>query len=133
VNEITHSLPGTLGWSSAGHDTPNHSEWVCVDLGRAVRIDNIKLCPRDDQEAEGGGFPTDFKIQASDDLNNWTDLVTRTGYGHGQKVLGVQSFVSTSRRCRYVRVYATRLGKISSSPLEYRFQLAELEVYGKDN
>ena len=133
VNEITHSLPGTLGWSSAGHDTPNHSEWVCVDLGRAVRIDNIKLYPRDDQEAEGGGFPADFKIQASGDLNNWTDLVTRTEYGHGQKTLGVQAFVFTSRRCRYVRVYATRLGKVSSSPLEYRFQLAELEVYGKDN
>jgi hypothetical protein len=43
----------------------------------------------------------------------------------------MQSFDFTSRRCRYVRVFAARLGKVSSSPLEYRLQLAELEVYGK--
>jgi len=132
VNEITHSLPGTLGWSSAGYDTPGHGEWVCVDLGPAVPIDTVKLYPRDDQEGEGEGFPVDFKIQASDDLDSWTDLVSRTDYGNGRRALGVQVFGFVSRRCRYVRVYATRLGPVSSVPRVYRFQLAELEVYGKN-
>jgi hypothetical protein len=130
VNEITHSLPGTLGWSSAGHETPNQREWIGVDLGRSVWIDTARLYPRDDQAAEGGGFPVNFTIQASDDGDHWTTLATQTDYLHGQPARGVQTFTFSRRRCRYVRLEATRLGQVASNPLDYRFQLAELEVYG---
>ncbi len=87
--------------------------------------------PRDDQEAEGGGFPVDFKIQGSDDLTTWKDFAVRAGYGNGQTLLGVQSLKFAANRCRHVRILATRLGQVASKPVEYRLQLAELEIYAQ--
>lgn len=132
VDAITHSLPRTLGWSSAGADTPDQSEWICVDLGRVMPVDSVRLYPRDDQRAEGGGFPVDFKIQTSSDLKQWTDVDTRAGYCGGNPVLGPQSFSFPVTRCRYLRVLATKLNKVPSGARPYRFQLTELEVFGKD-
>jgi len=130
VDEITHSLPGALGWSSAARAEAEHPEWVAVDLGRAAPIHTVVCYPRDDQAAEGGGFPADFHVQGSDDGVRWFELAARSANDGGAPVPGAQTFACAPRRCRHVRLLATRLGRVSATPPEYRCQLAELEVYG---
>ncbi|MFZ6029046.1 MAG: GH39 family glycosyl hydrolase [Chloroflexota bacterium] len=130
VDEITHSLPGMLGWSSTAATSDDRREWVMVDFGAAVRVDAVKLYPCDSQDCEGGGFPLDFTIQAALEPDRWADLVTQENYGAGQPVYGVQAFTFPAVECRYLRVLATRLGAAAGEAGVFRFQLAELEAYG---
>ena len=141
VDEITHSLPGTLGWGSAGLPAQAASvdatggEWVMVDLGMAVTVDTVKLYPRDDQEHEGEGFPVDFKIQGAAHPGRWVDLVVRTDYGSGKTWNAVQLFSFPPEGFRYIRVVATRVSAAAGNGADRpapRFQLAEMEVYGPD-
>ena len=74
----------------------------------------------------------DERVPLFGNLTLFHNLTEEPDYGNGRRALGVQVFGFVSRRCRYGRVYATRLGPVSSVPRVYRFQLAELEVYGKN-
>ena len=103
----------------------------CRSISAAlVRSTTSRLWPRDDQVAEGAGFPVDFTLAASNGPTGpWTFLHTATNYAGGQRVFGPQSFSVPLTTLRYVRVTATKLGVPVQEPATtYRLQLAEMEV-----
>jgi hypothetical protein len=128
VDEIRHSLPDTLGWSSGFHGDPGHTEWVQVDIEEPTVLDAVHLYPRDDLYREGAGFPVDFVIQGALAPDAWTDLVTISGYELGEPARQVQIFTFRPGTYRYIRVRATRLGAVGDEG--FALQFAELEVSG---
>jgi hypothetical protein len=130
VDEVRHSVPNTLGWSSVLTNDPNQGAWVEIDLGAMVEINTVRLYPRDDDRYEGHGFPVDFTIQAATEATpeRWETLVAHTGYQPTQPAQHVQIFTFPAGEYRYVRVHASRLGQVRDEG--YALQLAELEVTG---
>ncbi|MGC9468461.1 MAG: GH39 family glycosyl hydrolase [Anaerolineae bacterium] len=131
VDEITHSLPSVLGWSSQLHESPDTETWVTIDLGEPVRVDTVKLYPRDDRGYEGAGFPVDFAIQGSSDGEAWVDLVVQTAYEPQGHPRDVQPFTFPAGHYRAIRLIARRLGAVEGQG--YALQLAEMEVFGEAN
>jgi hypothetical protein len=130
VDEVRHSLPNTLGWSSAVTGNPTQPVWVQVDLGAMMEIDTVRLYPRNDERYEGHGFPVDFAIQAATEAepDTWENLLVHTGYEPAQPGHQVQVFTFPPGEYRYVRIHATRLGAVGDQG--YALQFAELEVTG---
>lgn len=109
-------------WSSHGHPVEQGTEWVAADLGDVHFIGGISLTPRSTM-----GFPKDFRLQSSTDAINWTDIPgqTYTSYSNNGKI---QNFTfNNSIAARYVRVFATKLGKDDIG--NYYFQLGEFNVH----
>ncbi|WP_379143165.1 discoidin domain-containing protein [Paenibacillus sp. sgz500992] len=108
-------------WSSNGHPVETGQEWVATDLGENHIISGISLTPRSTL-----GFPKDFKIQFSDNAVTWSD-VPHQSYTNYVNNGSVQSFkFDSSVVARYVRVYATKLGKDDMG--NYYFQLSEFNA-----
>lgn len=120
----------TKGFTSEATSTATATQWVQTDLGAAKSFDTVTMWPRDDQEADGAGFPVDFVIAGSNDGSSWSPLVTRTGYKAGQAVMGPQVFSTPTSSFRYVRITATKQGQPVREGVSnvYRLQLAELEI-----
>lgn len=59
---------GAIGSRSADHDTADHTEWVQIDLGAPVPIDEIVIVPtiyrRFDSQLQSDGFPEVFRVVA---------------------------------------------------------------------
>jgi hypothetical protein len=122
------SVTNSMGWSSLGTYTVNHTEWVQLDLGSARSLDRVDLYPRDDGANTGMGFPIDFTIQVSADGTNWTSVSTQTGYP--KPGAGAQTFPFAATTARYVKVTGTNLG---TDPLgHFHMQFAEIEAHGGD-
>ena len=133
VDELALSLPGALGWSSAGVAQEQSLEWITVDMQAQVLVQQVVMVPRNDMErsnarASGDGFPVDFRIQGALQANEWSDLGVFSGYGPAD---GPQVFNLQPGRYRYIRVMASRLGRITGLPGEFYFQLAELQIIGE--
>lgn len=132
VDELTLSLPGALGWSSAGVAQEQSLEWITVDLQQEVLVSQVVVWGRNDSRAglatAGDGFPADFRIQGALQANQWVDLSIQSDYPAGD---GPQVFDLEPGRYRYIRVMASRLGQIAGQPGEFYFQLAELQVFGE--
>jgi len=95
-------------WSSA-YTNP---QWIYVDLGTNYSINQVKISWASD-------YATNYKIQASTDLNTWTDILTVTG-----NVSQTNNWTGLSATGRYVRIYCTT-GATSNG-----YSMYELEVYG---
>jgi hypothetical protein len=128
VDENRHSLTNTMGWSSEFSPTPDRETWVQVDLGDVTRIDTVVLYPRDDAWHEGQGFPVDFKIQGTTDVESgdWMDLAEYTAYDQGEPARRPQRLSFAAVETRFVRVFATQLGVVNDDG--YAMQFAEMEV-----
>ncbi len=109
------------GYTSNHKASQNAAVWVGVDLGAKTTFDDVKLFPRAYGSNGGSGFPRNFKIQVSNDKNNWTDVVERKNYCLPN--FGPQRFMFEPVSARYVRVLATKL-----DPTMY-LQLIEMEIY----
>ncbi|MGN9810434.1 alpha-L-rhamnosidase-related protein [Micromonospora sp. BQ11] len=129
------SVAGSRGSTSAHTLNPDVSGapiWVEVDLGADTDVDALRLFPRTDTTATGGGtpgFPVDFAIQArANGSGSYTTVRTVTGQPNPDGV--PQTFGFTPVRARYLRVQATRLGAPAhdEAGVYYRLQLAELAV-----
>ena len=95
-------------WSSQFSDP----QWIYVDLGAPTRIERVIL-------RWETAYGKAYRVQASNDAVNWTDIYSTTA-GDG----GVDDLI-VSGAGRYVRVYGTaRAGG-------WGYSLWELEVYGR--
>lgn len=145
----------TYGFLSKPSASPETSQWVQVDLGKEVEIDEIRLVPArppDQADIPGWGFPSNFRVEVAQepDLSNavtycdfsdievqhWTDrplvLPAETREMFSQKGVGRRweaepdNFPSAPVKARYVRLTATGLDRRIEP---HYLALAEIQVY----
>jgi hypothetical protein len=127
------SVAGSNGYSSNGFataDVSSKTPYVVIDLGSNQTFNTVKLFPRTDTSAVGGGsanFPLNFTIQVSSNGMNYKLVAKVTNQANPQGAAQTYSFPAISGR--YIAVIATTLGTppVSESSV-YRMQLAEMEV-----
>ncbi len=128
------SVSGARGYTSnefTSADVSANPVWVEIDLGADTDLDAVRLFPRTDTPAAGGGtagFPVDFTIQTRPDgSSTYTTARTVTGQANPQGLVQTYGFKSTT--ARYVRLRATKLGApASDESSKFRLQLVELTV-----
>jgi len=134
TNGITSAFPGSdqdMGWASDGHSNSNAPEWIEVDLGTEEPIDDVVLYPRNDPQAPGGGFPSDFTISLSTDGKTWSPPVVAYN-GYHSPGTTPQSFFFPRKTARYVKVEAWELNKdVDSSSHGYFFELKQIEIFNR--
>ncbi|MDQ8183471.1 histidine kinase [Pelagicoccus sp. SDUM812005] len=131
---------GTKGHRSDGHDDPDHTEWVEIELGEKVAIDQIALVPTILRDTKRGfvdeGFPVAFRIVVGTRENAEEDGIVVANFTEEDQLSPriaplVVPFPSTF--ADWVRVEAT---KLSPRGFEGRYflQLAEIFVFsGPEN
>ncbi|MEH0420864.1 alpha-L-rhamnosidase-related protein [Streptomyces sp. B21-083] len=128
------SATGARGYTSnefTSADVSANPVWVEIDLGADTDLDAVRLFPRTDTPAAGGGtagFPVDFTLQTrADAAAAYTTVRTVTAQPDPGGLVQTYGFRTTV--ARYVRLQATRLGApAADEPAKYRLQLAELTV-----
>ncbi|MGW0425409.1 discoidin domain-containing protein [Streptomyces sp. NPDC003015] len=128
------SVNGAKGYTSnnfASADVSANPVWVEIDLGADTDLDAVRLFPRTDTLATGGGtagFPVDFALQTrADGSTNYTTVRTVTAEPNPNGLPQTYGFKTTT--ARYVRLQATKLGApATDESTKYRLQLAELTV-----
>ena len=128
------SVAGAKGYTSnefSAADVSANPVWVEIDLGADTDLDAVRLFPRTDTAAAGGGtagFPVDFTLQTrADGATSYTTVRTVTGQANPDG--RVQTYGFKTATARYLRLQATRLGSpASDETTKYRLQLAELTV-----
>ncbi|MCL8011230.1 discoidin domain-containing protein [Streptomyces sp. AS02] len=127
-------VTGAKGYTSndfPAADISANPVWVEIDLGADADLDAVRLFPRTDTSAAGGGtagFPVDFTIQTrADGGTSYTTVRTVTAQPNPNG--RVQTYGFRTATARYLRLQATRLGApASDETTKYRLQLAELTV-----
>ncbi len=146
------------GYLSKPSSKQKTSQWVQLDLGKDVLIDEIRLVPArppDQADIPGWGFPSSFRVEVSRnpdmqdavpycdfsniEIQHWTDrplvLPAETREMFSNPAAGQRwdpnpkNFPSEPVTARYVRLTATAL---DSRITPYRFALAEILVYSGD-
>lgn len=108
-NTAGKAVDGDLGtaWTSAGAE----AQWISVDMGRVNAIQSVHL-------DWGSSYASQYKVQVSNDADQWTDAVTATAGDGGADDIQLEGVAG-----RYVRIYAEQ-----SSGSGY--SLKEFEVMG---
>ncbi|MEU5334166.1 discoidin domain-containing protein [Streptomyces asoensis] len=125
---------GAKGYTSNEFSSPDvgaNPVWVEIDLGADTDLDAVRLFPRTDTPATGGGtagFPVDFTIQTRPDGSSaYTTARTVTAEPDPGGLVQTYGFRTTT--ARHVRLQVTRLGApATDESTKYRLQLAELTV-----
>lgn len=97
-------------WESV-HGTSD-AQWLYVDLGKIADITGIYI-------SWENAYAKSYKIQQSDDEENWTDVYSTTNGNGGEETLDLNF------RARYVRIYMT-----VKYFTQYGYSLYEFQVYG---
>ena len=124
---------GTIGWRSDIHDTPEHTEWVQIDLGDTLPIDQVVLVPSLMRDATTGyqaeGFPTEFKVIGGS--KEHPEGVVLASVRADAKMLPRQApFIvdCAQASASWIRIEATALSPRSWDS-KYLFQLSEALVF----
>jgi hypothetical protein len=118
---------------SSGELIPNvnHEEWVSIDLGAMYEINRVNIGPRSDGDYIGLFYPIDYKIQVSDDGQDWKDVAAYEGVAQPTTIDPIAHDFDTVE-ARYVRLFATNLREHGITDSNYRLQVSEIEVYGPE-
>ena len=129
---------GAIGYRSRPHKQANHTEWIRIELGEPVVIDQIVLVPtiwRDTQTGyRADGFPTNFQIVAGIDDNSPGTVIA--SFSEKDRLLPRVAPVvvpCAGTTASWVRLEATRL---SARAWDGKFilQLSEIMVFsGPEN
>jgi signal transduction histidine kinase len=127
---------GSIGYHSAPRDTLEMTEWVEIELGREIPLDEIVLIPvirRDSREQfQADGFPEAFRVISGTEKDQKGVVVAE--YDADSPLLPrIAPVVITARgiTASWVRIEATRLSKQSRSG-KYMFQLAEIMIFSHE-
>jgi len=120
----------TQGWHSVMEASQDTVKWVQVDLGAAAALGEVVLHPCSDsfnQIGDGFGFPLRYKIEAADDPEFKTGVITvADATATDRPNPGITPVVwSTDAHARHLRITATSLASRKDG---FMFALAELEV-----
>lgn len=120
-----------MGWHGPVAVAIDQQQTVTLDLGKAERIEEIRLVPAISNNMAWGsnyGFPTRFKLETSlsADFQETTVIHDRSGSTLLSPGQNLQIYGSNGQMGRYVRVTANRLRDRTG---DYVFALGELQVY----
>lgn len=125
------------GWTSqvgkyVDVDPTEAEEWVIIDLEKEYNITTVIAWPRQDT---GLYFPTDYKIDVSNDKENWTTVYEKKGDdGSSENDLSPRIIKLEDVKGRFVRFVGTQLRDDDQTYNNgLLMQLAELEIYSEDN
>ena len=124
---------GTIGWRSNVHDTPDHTEWVQIDLGEEYPIDQLILVPSLMRNAATGyeseGFPSSFRVIAGSKQHPEGVVLESVHANEGMLPRQAPVIVDCGRtKASWIRIEATRLSPRSWDS-KYLFQLSETLVF----
>jgi F5/8 type C domain/Domain of unknown function (DUF4091) len=123
LSTVYHSM----GWSSDGNLTAQHSEQLTIDLGGRSTVNKVELTPRTDQLL-GAFFPSSFVIETSPDGSTWTTRRTVTGQAQPTSTEPITYPFPTANDVRYVRIRSDN--GLRPQGNEFRMQFSEVEVHG---
>jgi len=129
---------GSVGYRSQAHPRPDQTEWVQIDLGKEVAIDQIVLVPTLWRGAKTGlqqeGFPEDFHLVAGTSQDEiGTVIASFTAKDRLLPRIAPLIVPCPGTRASWVRVEATLLSPSAWDGLCY-LGLAEILVYrGQEN
>jgi hypothetical protein len=132
ANKAKGGLRPEYGYHSAISPTQDAAKWVQVDLGRSVVIDRVVLRPCYDdfnKIGAGFGFPVRFKVEAGDDAQFKSGVVTvadKTAADFANPGIAPQTFKSTGATARFLRITATKLAPRQN---DFILALAEVQVF----
>lgn len=110
-------------WSSVGHNSATATEWATIYLGSsAVQVDRLTVFS---PTSTAVGMPIDFELQYSTDGSNWSTIPGQV-YVNYTPHIGTHDFTFEPVTCKYLRLYATRLGQDSDG--KYRLVLGGIDV-----
>ena len=127
----------TTGIASNSYVTGYAGEYIMIDLGEQIFLNNIKIYPRTDGNTQYR-IPKDFKIFASNSSasfgtgnqnNGWTEIYTGSTPGDGSQLTPYSYIIGSTTSYRYFMMVVNKNfgGGYSISD---RVQIAELELYG---
>lgn len=126
----------TTGWTSnPGTADATQEEWCQIKLTAPVTLSRLDLYPRYDTANIYPGttgplaFPEDFDILVSSDGTNWTTAKSVTGHTVTAKEYQTFSF-DAQENVRYIKLVSKKMS-CEGTAGSYRFQLMEMEAYGK--
>ncbi len=129
---------GTIGWRSIVHDDPMHTEWIQINLGEELPINQVVLVPAIMRNAQSGyqaeGFPLEFRIIAGTEGDPNGSVI---GGGHPDDELlprYAPVIIPLPRTtASWIRVEASMLSARSWDG-KYLLQLSEILVFnGQEN
>ncbi len=126
---------GAVGYRSDAHESPDHTEWIQIDLGGPLPIDEVVLVPAIWRDAESGfradGFPLDFRVLAGTDQS--TNALAAYSATNNLLPRIAPLVVPCSTTASWVRVEATKLSARAFDGL-CNLDLSEIMVFsGEDN
>lgn len=129
---------GNVGFRSVPHDHPDQTEWIQIDLGKKVAIDQIVLVPTIWRDTRTGfrqdGFPEEFRVLAGDAGDpHGTQVAAFTARDHLLPRIAPVVISCAEITASWVRVEATRLSPRALDQ-RYGFELAEVLIFsGQEN
>jgi DUF1680 family protein len=123
--------------SKAAHESATVT-WLQIDLGIPRPVESLRLYPAftpGDEYAKGYGFPSRFRIEASNDasFSNPELLIDHTAADFAEPHDQITEFATSSVFGRYIRLTGTQL-RPSQDGVGYKLALSKVEVVsgGKD-
>ena len=131
----SRSLP-TNGYHGREEQQPDAAQWVQVDLGASIPLDEIRLIPArpvDFPDTIGFGFPPRFKVEVANDaaFANPTVVADHSAEDFPNPGDRRVVFPAKGMSAQFVRVTALKLWPRSRLASEFVFALAELEVISR--
>jgi signal transduction histidine kinase len=127
---------GAIGYESKSHRKPDHQEWVRIELGEPVPIDQVVLVPSIRRNSQTGlqaeCFPIAFRIMAGNE-NTTNVLATFTAEDGLLPRIAPISASFSPINASWVKIEATRLSP-RGWDAQYALHLAEVFVFsGMEN
>lgn len=129
---------GAIGYRSLSHETPDHPEWIEIDLGQAVPLDEVMLVPAIRRDTKNGfqadGFPVHFRLFAGTDAEHEGRLIAEyTSELHILPRIAPLAIPCGGIAASWIRLEATQLS-LRAFDERYVFQLSEILAFsGAEN
>lgn len=128
---------GSVGFETYLHDGPDHAEWVEVDWGKPVPIDQVVLVPTIWREKKGGvtadGFPLEFRVLAGSGADKEGAVIATFTEKDGHLPRSAPLMIPCETSASWVRVEATLLSQRAYDRY-FNMQFSELMVFsGEEN
>jgi len=118
------------GGYHSSYGNRNHSDWFAIELGEGTKFDTVVIVACRESHAEFDpkytpGMPNAFRIEISDDGENWSVVYER--YCYDIPEYGPQVFQFAEVTATYVRFY----GLSMNQGYNWAMKIAEFAVYNK--